>query len=288
MSVLMPDSGLALGRVSDLYRRNLAALGPQDVIIASHGGSGQSLIGNILYELGLNYVDAYTEVLHADGRAVAADAHSAYRTHFASLHDKDTGGEARPARLWPRLVKTHHVPVVFSEATFGGVWLLVRDPRDAIYASYHWRSRFGEEPWDQVPDTFEAWLSGPGDFSRSPADDWAAFYTAWAGAFPQADVLRFEDLKQRPVEVVTDIVRRLGVEVGEADVTRAVDASSFTRMREHEERAAGSRPGGGRMVREGKTDGWKGWMNPDLAGYFTSVELRTTAREYGYDLPESP
>ncbi|RAS65906.1 hypothetical protein C8D87_104457 [Lentzea atacamensis] len=54
-----------------------------------------------------------------------------YRTHFASSHDKDTGGEARPARLWPRLVKTHHVPVVFSEAAFGGVWLLVRDPRDA-------------------------------------------------------------------------------------------------------------------------------------------------------------
>jgi len=288
MSVLLPDPVLALGRVSDLYQRNLTVLGSQDVIIASHGGAGQSLIGNILYELGLNYVDAYTEVLHADGRAVAADPHSAYRTHFASLHSKDTGGEARPARLWPRLVKTHHVPVVFSKSTFGGVWLLVRDPRDAIYASYQWRSRFGEEPWDQVPDTFETWLAGRGDFSQSPADDWAAFYTAWAGAFPQADVLRFEDLKQRPVEVVTAIVRRLGVDVGEADVARAVDASSFTRMREHEDRAAAERPGGGRMVREGRTDGWKGWMTPGLAGYFTSVELRTTAREYGYDLPEIP
>ena len=42
------------------------------------------------------------------------------------------------------------------------------------------------------------------------------------------------------------------------------------------------------MVREGKADGWKGWMTSDLAGYFTSVELRTTAREYGYDLPEIP
>jgi hypothetical protein len=285
----LPDSGLALGRVSGLYRRNTAALGEKDIVVASHGGSGQSLIGNILHELGLNYVDAYTEILSADGRAVAADAHTEYRRHLASQHDKDEcrdGG--RLIRPWPRFVKTHHPPVVFDYAVVGGVWLLVRDPRDAIYASYRWRAGFAEEEWDRVPDTFEGWLHGRGDFSGSPANDWPAFYQAWterARTCRHVDVLRFEDLKRRPVAVVSGALDRLGVQATPAEVGRAVEASSFAKMREHEDRVNPSdgtaRP---RVLRAGKTQGWKDWMTPQLADFFSGADLREAARRYGYDL----
>ena len=287
----LPDSHLADARVSDLYRRNVTQLGSGDIVIASHGGSGQSLIGNVLSELRLNYVDAYTEVLFSDGRAVAADKHTSSRQHLASQHDKDVTGGDQPIRLWPRFVKTHHPPVVFADATIGGVWTLVRDPRDAIYASYQWRAGFAEEEWDRVPATFREWLSGPGDFSRSPADDWPAFYTAWeqrAHRCDHSDVLRFEDLKTRPVEVVSAALGRLGIDVDQADIARAVEASSFARMRAHEERVVrqDNRPvaGAPRVIREGRTDGWKGWMTPELAEFFAGAELRLVAREYGYDL----
>jgi hypothetical protein len=289
---ILPDPGRAIARLSDLYRQNLAQLGPDDIVVASVGGAGQSRIGNILFELGLNYVDAYTEVLYADGRAVGAAAHAEYRRHLAGLHDKDEAGESRPPKApWPRFSKTHHPPVVFSEATFGGVWILVRDPRDTLYSGYQWRASFAEEDWDQVPGTFQDWLRGPGDFSRSPVDDWSAFHVAWADRARQcdkADVLRFEDLKQRPVEVVSNALHRLGVDVSPAEVRRAADASSFERMREHEDRVAGSQPDGAaqpRMLRAGKTDGWKDWMTPELAEFFSGAELRAVARQYGYDLP---
>ena len=288
---IIPDRDLADSRVSDLYRQNLDRLGTDDIVIASHGGSGQSLIGNILHELGLNYVDAYTETLHEDGRAVVAAAHVGYRQHLASQHDKDEAGDA-PRSLWPRFVKTHHPPSVFSEATLGGVWILVRDPRDAIYAAYQWRDRFAEEEWDRVPGNFEAWLRGRGDFSPSPVDDWPAFYLAWserAGRCDRTDVLRFEDLKRRPVEIVSEALGRLDIEVDVGDIRRAVEASSFGKMREHEDRVAGFSPqaaSGGRVIRAGKTDGWKEWMTPDLAELFSGAQLRQVAREYGYDLSE--
>lgn len=282
-----PDAGRAAARVSDLYRHNVAQLGDRDVIVATHGGSGQSLIGNILAELGLNYVDAYTEELFPDGRAVAVGDHTGYRSHLASQHDKQAGTE--PVRLWPRFVKTHHPPSVFAGATFGGVWRLVRDPRDALYASFQWRAGFAEEEWDKVPATFLEFLRAPGDFTASPPDDWVAFYTAWADRARRCerdDLLRFEDLKTRPVETVTAALARVGVQTGPAEVRRAVEASSFDRMRAHEDTVA---PDGGtaapRVIRAGRTDGWKGWMTPELAAFFTSDALRGTAREYGYHLP---
>jgi hypothetical protein len=289
----LPDPDLALSRVSGLHRRNLGQLGQRDIVVASHGGSGQSLIGNILFELGLNYVDAYTEVLYDDGRADAAAAHKDYRRHLVSQHDKDELGGNRPVLTWPRFVKTHHPPVVFSGVTLGGVWLLVRDPRDAIYASYQWRSRFAEEEWDKVPGTFPEWLSGQGDFSRSPVEDWSAFYAAWsehARHCRHVHVLRFEDLKRRPVEVVSDALRRLDIQMPPVEVRRAVEASSFAKMREHEDRVARSRPVGSdpaRVIRAGRTEGWKDWMTPHLARFFSGAELRVAAHQYGYDLGSS-
>jgi hypothetical protein len=141
--------------------------------------------------------------------------------------------------------------------------------------------------------TFLEWLRGPGDFSDSPADDWPAFYTAWSQwsrRCEHVDVLRFEDLKTRTVEVVTTVLSRLGLDIPETEVARAVDASSFARMRAHEDEVAqqDTRPAGGaRVVREGKTQGWKEWMTPELAPFFTGPQLRVVAGGYGYgDLPE--
>ena len=288
---VLPDPGLAARRITDLYRHNLAKMGPDDIIVANVGGSGQSLIGNILFELGLNYADAYTEVFYPDGRAVAAQEHAEYRRHLASLYDKDQGTGLPAAALWPRFAKTHHPPVVFSEAVIGGVWILVRDPRDTLYAAWKWRAGFAEEELDRVPATFAEYLRGPGDYTGSPVDDWCAFYVAWterARAFDRADVLRFDDLKQRPVEVVSAALRRMGLELPAAEVRRAVEASSFEKMREHEDQVAASRPDGPaqpRMVRSGKTEGWKAWMTPELAAFFTGDEVRTVARQFGYELP---
>jgi hypothetical protein len=290
---ILPDEDRAAARLSDFYRHNLTQLGTEDVIVANMGGSGQSLIGNILHELGLNYVDGYTEVLRADGSTEVAHEHAGYRRHLATLHRKDTAADGQSLRLWPRFVKTHHPPVVFDHATYGPIWLLVRDPRDTIYALYRWRASFGEEEWDQVPDTFEEFLRGQGDFSRSPIEDWVAFHTAWldrAQTHGDHTILRFEDLKQRPVEVVSAALRGVGVSLPDAVVRAAVEASSFERMRAHEDQMAtgqvedAERP---RMIRAGKINGWTEWMTPDLARLFTGSDLVEVGRRFGYELGET-
>lgn len=277
---VLPDPRLAAQRLDDLYRRNLDKIGERDVLVASCGGAGQSLLGNILYELGLNYADAYTEVLHGTGEAVGARRGEAYRRHLASLHDKDNGGGARPVRLWPRFVKTHHPPVIFGDAGVLGVWLLVRDPRDALYSLYEWRHSFAEMEWDRVPDTFEAWLRGPGDFTGGPVEDWSAFHRAWQ-EHPRTTVIRFEDLKTDPEATLCRMLRPLDLDVSDAELRAAVEASTFERMRAHEDAVADT---SARMIRSGRVNGWRSWMTPELAELFSGEELRTVAGRYGYDL----
>jgi hypothetical protein len=91
------------------------------------------------------------------------------------------------------------------------------------------------------------------------------------------------------LEVVPAALRQLRIEIPPEEVRRAVEASSFARMREHEDRVAGSSSDGAgrpRMIRAGRTAGWKDWMTPELAEFFSGDELRTVARGYGYDLSE--
>lgn len=286
----MPDPQRADQRLSDLYRRNIECLGPGDIIVASCGGAGQSLIGNILFEAGLNYVDAYTEELREDGTAVGKEYHASYRQRLASLHDKDVGTGTRPGPApWPRFVKTHLPPHVFAERPIGGVWLLLRDPRDALYSLYRWRRDFAEEDWDRVPGTFEQYLRERGDFTASPVDDWPAFYVAWRERARECEhtaTVRFEDLKARPLEAVAQLLRPLPVDVPAERLRHAVEASTFERMRAHEDRVAADAPAatGARMIRSGKVSGWREWMTPELERFFAGEELRSIARQFGYEL----
>jgi hypothetical protein len=287
--MIWPDAALAAKRISGLYRENIAQMAEDDIVIASCGGAGQSLIGNILFELGLNYVDAYTELLQPDGSAIAVGDHAGYRRHLASLHDKDTEkGDKQGLRLRPRFIKDHHPPVVFGDCKFGGVWMLVRDPRDALYSLYEWRRSFAEEEWDRVPATFGGYLRGPGDFTSNPVDDWVAFYNAWEERARDCDssvIIRFEDLKADPFPVLRDALRPLGLDVSAAALHRAIAAITFEKMRAHEETVTGSATGGqARMIRSGRTDGWQDWMTPELSRCFSGAEFREVARKFGYRL----
>jgi Sulfotransferase domain len=270
----------ATRNVSSLYRSNLGALSENDVVIASYGGSGQALIGNILAEAGLNYADPYTEVLRPDGSTMSP-AFTSFRRRLAALHERDTvGGSPQPG---PRFVKTHHLPEVHEGCRFDAVWLLVRDPRDALYSWYRWRLDFAEEPWDHVDGSFDDFLRGPDHTGRSPVDDWCAFYAEWgrrAGL-----VLRFEDLKERPLETVREALATLGLEAGDDTLRRAIERSTFDSMRRHEERVAGA--GEGRLMRAGKVAGWRDWMTPELARHFSGAELRAVAKRFGYLIERS-
>jgi Sulfotransferase domain len=281
--------------ISDLYRRNMRCVGRYDVVLASYGGAGGSIISNALQELGLNYVDAYSEILLPDGSSAPVSAEDDFRRRFRGLHRRDAdAGAHRPRRgPWPRFVKTHLPPAVFGTGPLGGAWIHVRDPRDALFSWHAWRRGFGVEPWDLAHGGIEDFLGRADYTGRTPVEDWCAFYHQWsrrALELPASATTRFEDLKQAPFEVMRRGLRDLGLEIADDEVRRAVEQSTFEVMRTHEDRVVGSGddgPAQPRMMRRGQPGEWREWMTPELAGHFSWPGVRTVAGHFGYRLAET-
>ncbi len=260
--------------------------GGDDVIIAGYGGSGQALLGNILVLLGMNYVDPYTAELNADGTSRGRPGNAGYRARIATQNGSDRGTVA-PASLAPRLCKTHHFAPVFDDVRFGGVWILVRDPRDALYSWYRWRLSFAEEDWDRLPagEEKETFFLEADHTGRTPIEDWARFYDQWEHSPEERQVARaltrFEDLKSDPVPTVADALARFGLHPPRRHIEEAVAGSTFDAMRAHEDRHA---KGAGRIMRQGRVGGWAKWMTGELAAHFAKEPIVSTAGRYGYDL----
>lgn len=258
------------------HRRNNRQLAASDVLVPAYPGSGHALLGNILLEAGLNYVDPYTESLTRCGGSKPVIERADYRGRLAALSRQDSSGRRRRDR---RFVKTHLHPREFDASP--NIVLLVRDPRDAIYSYYNWRLGFSEEG---ERDAFSGFLDRPNRWGDRPVADWTAFCNAWLARRESAQcfaVLRFEDLKRDGAEALEPFRRQFAPMVDRSAVARAVEASSFSAMRAHEDRHAHS-GSGRRIMRSGKVGEWSEWMTEDLDRRFADPTMRELARSLGY------
>lgn len=278
-------------RITPLHEANIDVLGPSDVPIASFGGSGQSLIGNILLELGLNYSDAYTEQLLPDGTSRPAENHGKWRERLAASHTKDSAPPPSDGRRWPRFVKTHLTPDYFAGRPVLGAWILIRDPRDALYSRYRFRVDYVQDPADMAAETFVDWLRLPGPAGLNPIDDWNHLYGSWLAKAPgqqSPTVTRFEDLKADPATTLCLALRDFGIAANPHEVLAAVERSSFSSMRAHEERNSGPTGGAGpkqRIMRKGKPGEWREWITPELTDLFSPTHK--VASQYGYRITDT-
>lgn len=292
----VPGACTPEARMSELYRRNIELLGGQDVLVASHGGAGQSIVGNMLLELRRNYVDPYNEALLSDGTTMEVPEYANYQRRLSATAKRADRRPGTPAQWqpWPRFVKTHFTPTAFGSRSFYGLWLLVRDPRDALYSLYNWRINFAAEPWT-APSSFAEWLAAAesGDFPPEEwtnyykADDWREFYSEWlqvVGNFDRVVMTRFEDLKLMPIAALRAALRAFDVDATEVELANAVDNSTFEAMRRHEDQAA-AEGDGRRVLRKGAVSGWREWMTPQIAAFFTDPALAAMAQRFGYELP---
>jgi hypothetical protein len=278
-------------RYTPLYAGNLRLAGTSDIVLGGYGGAGQSIIANMLLELGFNYVDPYTEVLHPDGSTSAVDEHTRFRSRMAAIHRRD-GGKAGhvPPRPWPRFFKTHLPPEVFDGSQLGGAWLIVRDPRDALYSWYNWRRSFAEAEWDKVDGDLATFLGSADYTGRTPVDDWVYFHQEWLRADPSWQPLvwtRFEDLKRDAVPYVREALRTFHIDVSDDTLDSALKRSSFESMRKHEESVADTDRTGSaepRMMRRGKVGEWQEWLTPALSEYFARQNVRDIAQIFGYSV----
>lgn len=286
-----------------LHQQNARLLGHRDVVVAGDPGAGNALLGNIVLELGLDYLDPYTEVVADDGSSKPAENRTSYRQRMAATADRDeavTNGSS-PTQGARRFVKTHLYSGLFDGVALYGAILLVRDPRDTIYSGYKWFRGFSESWWQDVSDTkgkstFIDYLNGRriGD-GRTPVTGWTAFHEDWLNAARRLDrfaVVRFEDLKTNPVGTVTAMLASFGLTSAADDIRRSIELSSFDAMRSHEDRVSeadgDSRTKDARIMRRGKIGEWREWIGePEIAEQFADPELIATAARFGYDLNTS-
>ncbi|MEU3274154.1 sulfotransferase domain-containing protein [Saccharomonospora sp. NPDC006951] len=286
----------------EIERANLRKLGSGDILVASFPCSGQFLTGNVLLELGLNYLTASSEEFAEDGLANPLPVFSGVRRRFAARDRSDGAGTAR--RRWPRFVATHSAPRHLDASVLRGALLLVRDPRDAVYSQYCLQvaiesdrvSEFAAENKEtivprEVP-SFDSWLGQemslfPEASSKPPVEAWTEYYSEWlnvAGG-DRLFVMRFEDLKTCASDTVRKGLNRCGIGVAEADLARAIELSSFQAMRKHEDdilHERGTTSGEYRFMRRGLVGEWKQWMTPERAVHFSNDRFREVASSLGY------
>ncbi|QFZ19548.1 sulfotransferase domain-containing protein [Saccharothrix syringae] len=274
----------------DLHYRNLAWVGPRDVVMPNVAGAGSSLVGNLLLELGLGYVDLNRDVFLPDG-SLLPPADPVSRRIRTARRPEDA---ARGGRGEPRFMKTHLPVEEFEGCEFGQVWLIVRDPRDAIYSWHRYHRNFGELEWEKVPEEFEEFLRRPFFLGPPPVDNWWTYYRDWLRYTDDrgipVEVIRFEDMKSDPVGRTTGLLRAASCPLPEEEVVRACRDSSYEAMRAREEAAVGADGTAGgagvRVMRRGQVGEWRTWMTPRLRPYFAGAELRAVAARLGYHLDE--
>jgi hypothetical protein len=102
--------------------------------------------------------------------------------------------------------------------------LLIRDPRDAIYALYQAQRQTGVS-YDEYLFNQQAWsVTTPGLLKLSPADACAYFGLFWMAMADVMDVhiVRHEDICQNPEAAVSRVVAFLGFERTQTQIAKAV------------------------------------------------------------------
>jgi hypothetical protein len=118
--------------------------------------------------------------------------------------------------------------------------LFTRDGRDAVYSQYrrHHQDSLSFDEFLERPDCWPQHF--PDMFDLPPAETWALFNLYWIEMAQHAPihVVRFEDTKSDPESVVSNVLKFLGVQRSTMTIRNAIDASSFQKSKEQEQRTS--------------------------------------------------
>jgi len=172
------------------------------------------------------------------------------------------------ATEFPVFMKTHDAytylpdgePMLSRRATAGAVYL-VRNPLDvSVSFAYH----SGQESFDRTIADMGSRENGHFCHKRKRLSKqlrqlmfgWSGHVESWLEADAPVHVMRYEDMKARPLETFAAAVRFAGLDYSQEEIERALDKSRFERLQEMERengfRRALARPqrplAGGRAV----------------------------------------
>lgn len=168
------------------------------------------------------------------------------------------------------LLKTH---LVLHADTPEPAIHLVRDGRDAIVSYAHLSHSIGDArlPLDSVESTMLA-LVDDGDH---PFGDWTTAIHAWTERDAPTEIVRFEDLRERAIEVLGRAAENLGLGLDEPTWAGNPDIGLMRDI---------SLPG---LVRSGKVGGWREEMSEQVIERFAARHGETLV-ELGYEQSADP
>lgn len=152
----------------------------------------------------------------------------------------------------PRIMHTH----TYYRPEIARVVYTVRDGRDVLISFYHYlvTRRGAKMPFDEWFARYEDGECG---------HRWDENVQSWLGEGRQVLgenmlIVRFEEMKTRPVETLLDVCRHLGIDVDQNKVELAVGQASLESARKIEQsRASKSTEGDASFYRGGRVGQWK-------------------------------
>jgi hypothetical protein len=215
-----------------LRHRNLF---PNDVFLGSYPKAGNTWIRFVLYEM-------------LSGKSAG----------FRAVHQFMPGVEnhSKALRLLPqgaRMIGTHE----FYRKDYRRAIYLVRDARQTLLAEFAFLKVLGfiDDDLDKFISTF---LSGDGlVYGYAP---WQRHISSWLDS-PIAGtenllLVRFEDVRQNPVEWFTRMAEFLQVDIDHERIERAIANNTLDSMRAKERKEPVGMPAKGRFVRNGAISDW--------------------------------
>lgn len=238
---LMRRIKLAADILMDTKRGRSLTVFPDDIFIVSYPKSGNTwvrfLIGNLLYQ----------------------DEPITFSNIELKVPDIYQNSNRKLLRISPpRILKSHE----FFDPRYKKVIYLVRDPRDVAVSYYYHCIKFRVIKQEVKIDRFI------NQFLKGEIDDfgsWEKNVRSWLGARngdPDFLLLRYEDIINAAADAIKKIAIQLELHATDELIVRAVELSSFDRMKKLEKRQSDEwKPTKKsdknlRFVRKGQYGGW--------------------------------
>lgn len=235
-----------------LWGRSLANLKSNDLLLAAYPKTGSTWVRYFLYSLLLqNKSEDIKPTIDSMNYSMPEFAHPSF---FLEWSFKEC----------PRIVKTHQKCYKFFKGKKTA--LIIRDPRDVFVSYFHHINGLKTTKFDCTIK----------DILRDPKIGLKAFFHHYLSWVSYADlILRYEDLRKKPLEGFSQLAEYYGIMRSEKEVQDAVNISSFLNMRTVQQdsfQLKNEFKDGHQFMRSGQKAQWKKIFSEDDTIYYESVK----------------